>query len=359
MNKELHIKKIKWLQLIRTPGIGPVKFWKLLQQFETVDGAIASLKDPISQKSVEDELEKYHKKSIHLIASFENEFPESLKKLADCPPFISVRGNVSILSRANLAIVGARNASLGGKKLGYEFANDLGKMGFSIVSGLARGIDQSAHQGSLSTGTVAVLAGGVDCIYPPEHEKLYNEIIQKGAVISEMPLNVSPAAPLFPRRNRLIAALSQGVIVIEAAKNSGSLITADCALELGIDVFAVPGSPLDPRCLGSNSLLKQGAIFVESATDISEALGYRRQASVKDNVSTNSNSSGENLKDSLLDLKKRILMDLSQAPISIEELAQGYECTPPQLLSVLFELELEERVQRHPGNLFSLSPPKK
>ena len=359
MNKELLIKKIKWLQLIRTPGIGPIKFWKLLRQFDTVDQAVASLRGLVSQKSAEEELEKHYKKSIHLIAAFENEFPKRLKRLADCPPFISVRGQASLLNKPNLAIVGARNASLGGKKLAYEFANDLGKMGFSIVSGLARGIDKAAHQGSLSTGTVAVLAGGVDCLYPPEHEKLYNEIIEKGAVISEMPLNVSPAAPLFPRRNRLIAALSQGVIVIEAAKNSGSLITADCALELGVDVFAVPGSPLDPRCLGSNSLLKQGAVFVESATDISESLGYQRQIFSKDTVSTNQNLSKPNLKEDVSDLKQRILNDLSQTPIYIEELVQHYECSSPQLFSVLFELELSGDVQRHPGSLFSLSPPKK
>ncbi len=359
MNKELFIKKIKWLRLIRTPGIGPVKFWKLLRHFDDLDKAIGSLSNPISQKLVEDEWENHKKKSIHLIASFENEFPQNLKKLADCPPLISVRGNLSLLRNNNLAIVGARNASFGGKKLSYEFAQELGKTGFSIVSGLARGVDESAHQGSLSSGTIAVLAGGVDYIYPPEHEKLYNEIAASGAIISEMPLGTAPAAPLFPKRNRLIAALSQGVIVIEAAKNSGSLITAQCALELGIDVFSVPGSPLDPRCLGSNSLLKQGATLVESATDVLDSLGYQHQVLVKDPVSTNPSLFEENPKNTLPDLKKRLLDDLSQTPISIEELMQTYECPSPQLLSTLFELELEGWVQRHPGSLISLFPPKK
>ncbi len=357
MKKELLIKKIKWLQLIRSPGIGPAKFWKLLEYFGDVNKALASLSEQISQKSIEDELEKYQRKSIHLIAAFENEFPKKMKRLADCPPLISVRGNLSLLNSPSLAIVGARNASLGGKRLSYEFAHDLGKMGFAIVSGLARGVDESAHQGSLSSGTVAVLAGGVDYIYPPEHEKLYYEVVRNGVIISEMPLNVSPAASLFPKRNRLIAALSQGVTIIEAAKNSGSLITAQCALELGIDVFAVPGSPLDPRCRGSNFLLKQGAILVESAADVLGSLGYERQEFV--NSISSIDLPKKNLENELPNFKKRLLSELSQVPVSIEELIKNYGCSLPQLLSILLELELAGQVQRHPGNMISLSVSKK
>lgn len=345
--------KIKWLQLIRTPGIGPVKFWNLLKKYEDIERALEALNDPYSYAKAESEWSEHKKCGYHLIAAFEESYPSNLKRLNDYPPLISVRGNTNVLNRSAIAIVGARNASLGGRKLSFQFAKELGENDWVIVSGLARGIDEAAHKGSLVTGTIAVLAGGVDHIYPPEHECLYKDILQTGAIISEMPLGTSPSAPLFPRRNRLIAALSQGIVIVEAARKSGSLITADYALELGIDVFAVPGSPLDPRCQGSNALLKQGAIFIESASDILDVVGVldRTQQECANVMSTDYRSTSPN---ALSDVKKQILQDLTATSIPIEVLMIHYNFPPSELMSLLAELELEGLLLRHPGNSVSL-----
>jgi len=342
--------KIKWLQLIRTTGIGPIRFWQLLDQFGDIDLALETLKTHFSYAKAESEWQAHERKGYHLVAAFEKEYPEKLKRLRDHPPLLSVVGSLDSLQKPALAIVGARNASLGGRKLSFYFGQDVGKSGWAVVSGLARGIDEAAHRGALKTGTLAVLAGGADCIYPPEHESLYKEIVQTGgAIVSEMPLGMAPSAPLFPRRNRLIAALSQGVIIVEAAKGSGSLITADYALDLGIDVFAVPGSPLDPRCHGSNYLLKQGAILTESAADILAVAGTLNTADEK-----RPEAYVPVKKSNPLDIRKQILEDLTTVPTPIETLLESYDYPANQLLSLLSELELNGQVIRHPGNRFSL-----
>lgn len=353
MNASFDLTKIKWLQLIRTPGIGPVKFWNLLKKYEEIERAIETINDPYPFAKAEAEWAEHQKCGCHLIAAFEETYPNNLKHLNDYPPLISVRGEINALSKPSLAIVGARNASLSGRKLSFQFAKELGENGWVIVSGLARGIDEAAHKGSLNTGTIAVLAGGVDHIYPPEHESLYNDILQTGAIISEMPLGTSPSAALFPRRNRLIAALSQGVVIVEAARKSGSLITADYALELGIDVFAVPGSPLDPRCQGSNFLLKQGATFIESASDILDVVGVldRTQQECTNVTSTDYKPTHSN---ALSDIKKQILEDLTSVPTSIEILMNHYNYPASEFMSLLAELELEGLILRHPGNGVSL-----
>lgn len=353
MNASFDRIKIKWLQLIRTPGIGPVKFWNLLKKYEDIERAIETINDSYPYVKAEAEWFNHQKQGYHLIAAFEETYPNKLKQLNDFPPLISVKGNINVLNKQAIAIVGARNASLGGRKLSFHFAKALGEKGWVVVSGLARGIDEAAHKGSLKTNTIAVLAGGVDHIYPPEHESLYNEISQTGAIISEMPLGTSPSAALFPRRNRLIAALSQGVVIVEAARKSGSLITADYALELGIDVFAVPGSPLDPRCQGSNYLLKQGATFVESANDILDVVGVLgiTQPENSKTISTEYKPTHPN---ALSDIKKQILEDLTSIPTSIEILMNHYNYPANELMSLLAELELEGLLLRHPGNCVSL-----
>ncbi|MBY0461929.1 MAG: DNA-processing protein DprA [Alphaproteobacteria bacterium] len=353
MNTYFDQTKIKWLQLIRTQGIGPIKFWNLLKKYEDIERAIETLKDPYPYAKAEAELYEHQKRGYHLIAAYEENYPSRLKRLNDFPPLISVAGNIDSLGKPAIAIVGARNASLGGRKLSFHFAKGLGEKGWVIVSGLARGIDEAAHKGSLKTKTIAVLAGGVDHIYPPEHESLYKEILEDGAIISEMPLGTSPSASLFPRRNRLIAALSQGIVIVEAAYKSGSLITAEYALDLGIDVFAVPGSPLDPRCQGCNHLLKQGALLVQSASDILEVIG------ISDHPQTNAtDTTPAEYTPSILikpsDIKKQILEDLTTTPIPIEIFLENYNYPPGELMSLLAELELQGLLIRHPGNCVSL-----
>ena len=209
---------------------------------------------------------------VSLVALGEPDYPLRLQMIDDAPPLLAVRGKLSALALSMVAIVGARNASAAGVKFAERIARELGEAGFGIVSGLARGIDAGAHRASLATGTIAVLAGGHDHIYPPEHAGLAEAILAEGALISEMPLGWEPRARDFPRRNRLISGLSLGVVVIEAARRSGSLITARMALEQGREVFAVPGSPLDPRCEGSNGLLKQGATLVTEVADVTAVL---------------------------------------------------------------------------------------
>ena len=204
----------------------------------------------------------------HLIASCEPEFPPGLAALDPPPPMIAVLGDVPLLRREMVAIVGARNASALGRKFAFTLAQELAEAGLAVASGLARGIDTAAHEGALNGGTVAVLAGGVDIVYPPENQKLYDSIRAQGAIISEMRLGEAPQARHFPRRNRLISGLSRGLVVVEAAERSGSLITANYALEQGREIFAVPGSPLDPRARGANRLIREGATLTESAEDV-------------------------------------------------------------------------------------------
>jgi DNA processing protein len=255
-----------WLSVIRAKGIGAKTFWQLY--------ARDPLFPDVQTVNVSGEMQEHIDLGFSFCAGFGECYPEKLRSLIDAPPVFSYAGDVSLLQQPCIGIVGARNASPGGRRLAFEIAHELGKAGLVTVSGMARGIDGATHEGSIETGTIAILAGGVDIIYPPEHAKLYERLRgagddkPKGCVISEMPLGTAPGAPLFPRRNRIIAALCDGLVVIEAAAKSGTLITAMHAMELGRDVFVVPGSPLDPRSRGGNALIKQGAILVESAEDI-------------------------------------------------------------------------------------------
>jgi DNA processing protein len=273
----------------------------------------------------------------------------------DAPPLISVRGNPDVLARPQIAIVGSRNASAAGLKFAERMARALGAAGFAVVSGLARGIDAAAHRASLQTGTIAVLAGGHDCIYPAEHVELVEALVVDGAAISEMPLGWEPRAHDFPRRNRLISGLSIGVIIVEAARRSGSLITARMAGEQGREVFAVPGSPLDPRCEGTNGLLKQGAIPVTEASDVIAAiepiLGRGVQLTeirepAQDTLQTNSEPGADD--------RDRIVSLLGPTPVSIDDLVRLAQTTPAIVRAVLLELEIAGRIERHGAGLVSL-----
>ena len=272
-----------WVRLARTDTIGPVTFASLLARYpdvrEALDaaprlarrGGAKDLRIPSEAEAIA-EIDGLARIGGRLIASIEPDFPSGLAALEPPPPLISVIGHIPTLKREMVGIVGARNASALGIKFATRLATDLGNAGLVVVSGLARGIDHAAHTGSLETGTVAVVAGGIDVVYPPEHAALYNAIKARGAIVSEMPLGMAPLSRHFPRRNRLISGMARGVVVIEAAERSGSLITANYALEQGREVFAVPGSPLDPRAKGANRLIREGAALTESAEDVLAAL---------------------------------------------------------------------------------------
>lgn len=276
-------ERLQWIRLIRSERVGPITFHKLLERYGTAAAALGALPTLAkrggaprfrlcSKEDAAREYEALEKSGARLVAIVEEAYPPLLRHIEDAPPLLYVKGHVHLLTKRAIAIVGARNASVAGQRLAAQFAADLGKGGFLVVSGLARGIDAAAHQGALTTGTVAVVAGGVDIVYPKENADLYGALCAQGAVISEMPLGTRPQARHFPRRNRLISGLSRATLVVEASPKSGSLITARMALEQGRDVFAVPGAPQDPRAQGANQLIRDGAILARSAEDIFEVV---------------------------------------------------------------------------------------
>jgi DNA processing protein len=358
-----------WLRLIRTDSIGPIIFAGLLQRFGSAAAAIDALPDlarrsgrarPLSIPSrdkADDELAVLNRLGARLIASCEPNYPPALAALEDAPPLLTVRGKADILLKPTIALVGARNASANGIRFARMLAKDLGEAGFTVVSGLARGIDTGAHQGALATGTVAVMAGGVDIIYPLENDGLYGRILETGAAVSEMRCGLEPRAPHFPRRNRLISGLSQGVVVVEAALRSGSLITARLAGEQGREVFAVPGSPLDPRAHGTNDLLRQGATLTEGADDILRILAPGapfpiREAPVPalEIPPAGTPATGPELEIA----KTRIVEKLGINPVAVDEIIRQCHLSPATVLTVLLELELGGRLNRHPGNQVSM-----
>lgn len=353
--------KLFWLRLIRSEKVGPITFWQLLNRYGTAEQALNALSNLIkqgnhkhrltSQADAEKELKAHHKNGITLLPAYDAAFPQMLRALPDCPPFISVYGQLNILNQPTLGIVGARNSSLNGRQFAQRLAVDLGKAGWKIASGLARGIDRFAHQGALPYGTIAVVAGGVDIIYPPEHKGLYHSIAETGAVISEMPLSFFPGASHFPRRNRLISGLSRGVIVVEAAMKSGSLITARTTLEQGRELFVVPGSPLDPRCRGTNNLIRQGAGLVESAEDVLSMMNGPCVPGLRDDAAKPFTQPLDLNWDTL---EADVFQDLSPTPISLDSILGRHAVPPQTILTLMLEWELQGRIQRHPGNMVSL-----
>jgi DNA processing protein len=360
-------ERVAWLRLARTESIGPATFAALIARFsdvrEALDaaprlarrGGAKELRIP-TQTEAQIELEALARLGGRLLASVEPDYPAGLAALDPAPPLISVLGHVPLLKRDMVAMVGARNASALGIKFAANLAADLGAAGLVIVSGLARGIDHAAHRGTLETGTVAVLAGGVDSVYPPEHQNLYDEMKARGALVSEMPLGMAPLSRHFPRRNRLISGMARGVVVIEAAERSGSLITANYALEQGREVFAVPGSPLDPRSKGANRLIREGATLTESADDVLSALrpildhAFREPAHHRASSPSTNQAAMEQEADRV---RLQVEEKLGPAPVEIDEIIRQSGATPAAVLTVLLELELAGRVQRHPGNRVS------
>ncbi len=355
-------ERLARLRLIRSDTIGTKTFWDVIERFGSACAAIPAWRSLtrasekprplIALDAVRREFEDLTAAGGTLIACGEPGYPPALAALEQPPPLLSVRGSHELLTRDMVAIVGARNASALGVRFAREMAADLGAAGFVIASGLARGIDTAAHKGGLATGTCAVMAGGVDIVYPPENKSLYEEIVATGVVVSEMPFGFQPTAQHFPRRNRIISGLARGVVVVEATMNSGSLITARLAGEQGRDVFAVPGSPLDPRAKGTNGLLRQGAILTESAEDVLSAL----QPSLATPPTVPAKEpKGTIGRDETSGLKNEILQRLGPAPVEIDELVRQIGASPAAVAAALLDLEFEGQVARHPGQKVALS----
>jgi len=359
-------ERLDRLRLIRSENVGPVTFRALLRRFGSARAAVAALPElarrggrsaplrvcPTAQ--AEQELSAADRIGARLLATDDADYPEALAAIYDAPPLLYVRGDTALLRRKAVAIVGARNASANGRRLAEDIARELGAAGFVVVSGLARGIDHAAHRGSLDSGTVAAVAGGIDVAYPPDNEELQRDIAARGALVAEMPPGTVPQGKHFPRRNRLISGLSLGVLVIEAAVQSGSLITARLALEQGREVLAVPGSPLDPRCRGTNNLLRQGATLAEGAADVIAALEGMAGAALRAE-SQNGLQLSEIATDSPSDDTLRAVQELlGPAPVMVDELIRQCHLSAPAVRAVLLELELAGRLERHPGNRVSL-----
>lgn len=362
-------EKLARLRLIRTENVGPITYYRLMQRFGTAERALQALPEmakrgggkkdlaPYSKSAAEDEIAQAEKFGAQIIVQGEAAYPALLAETEDAPPVLTVLGNPALLSRPALGVVGARNASLSGRKIAADFSARVGQAGFVIVSGLARGIDSAAHAAALPTGTVAVVAGGIDVIYPRENEGLYRELAAKGAVVAESPFGTEPLARHFPRRNRIISGLSLGVLVVEAAAQSGSLITARMALEQNREVFAVPGSPLDPRAGGANSLLKDGAHVTTSPDDILQVLGRLRLQPLREPAGAGFDAGPD---DSPVHaeipeaLRLKVLENLNPTPISIDDIIRELQAPVGHILTILLELELAGRIERQAGNKVNL-----
>jgi DNA processing protein len=381
-------EKIDWLQLCRSGGVGPQTFAKLLSRFGSARRALEELprlaRDAGGEErwrccrrdEAEAELAAIAELGCLLLAKDEPGYPGRLAEIADPPPLLIVRGQAGLLERPAVAVVGARNASANGRVFAHGLARELAAAGLLVVSGLARGIDTAAHEGALAAGapTLAVIASGVDVAYPADNAELMERIAGSGAIVSERPLGAVPQARHFPRRNRLISGLSLGVVVVEAAPQSGSLITARLAAEQGREVMAVPGSPLDPRHRGTNQLLRDGATLVESAADVVAALGplapspERRptRPAVAPAIASSPSTPARPARTATAqpspepgsigaDLIGRVRERLGPEPLLVDELIRQCQASTAEVQQALLELELDGRLERHPGNRVSLA----
>lgn len=356
-------ERLARLRLIRSENVGPVTFRHLLLRFGSALRALEALPDLAARgglkrriavgslKAAETELKAARKAGATLLFLGAADYPASLAELEDAPPVLFSRGHLHLLEKPMVAMVGARNASAAGRRMAATLAQDLGAAGYVIASGLARGIDGVAHAASLATGTVAVLAGGLDVVYPPEHQSLYDQIAGQGVLLAEAPWGTEPQARHFPRRNRIISGLALGVVVVEASLRSGSLITAKFAADQGREVLAVPGSPLDPRSAGANKLIKDGAQLVETADDVIQALAAvaTRQIKEPDLFWTPTATMAAEADD--IERARAALSELlGPTPTPIDELIRAADTPPGAVLTVLLELELAGQIERQPGN---------
>lgn len=357
-------EKLAWLRLIRSDSIGPVTFWALMERFGGAAAAVRAIpglalrggaRRPITlagEQACAEEIARGEAFGARLTGFGEMGYPEALARLDPAPPLIWVKGNREVLQRPSVAVVGARNASALGRRFASQIAAELGAAGFSVASGLARGIDAAAHEGATKTGTIAVMAGGLDRIWPPENGKLSEDLQEFGCLLSEMPMGLEAQARHFPRRNRLIAGVSLGVVVVEAALHSGSLITARYAVEANREVFAVPGSPLDPRARGSNDLIRQGATLTEGIDDIVQVLSpslvrAMRPAPPPPAPLIPLDAEGDPR------LQAKLAELLGPAPTDIDDLVRQTGAPAAAVSAALLELEVAGRITRHPGRQVS------
>jgi DNA processing protein len=404
-------ERLDWLRLIRSENIGPRTFWALIEHYGSAARALAVLPElarrggamrsikVASKAEAKREMDELAKLGGAFLAHGEADYPSLLAAVDTAPPLIAVRGELAVLQRPMVAIVGSRNASAAGLALTERLARGLAEAGLVVVSGLARGIDSRAHQATLESGTVAVLPGGQDRVYPSENAALLERICDKGAALSEMPLGWEPRGRDFPRRNRIVAGLAHGTLVVEAARRSGSLITARLANEQGREVFAVPGSPLDPRAEGTNDLLKQGATLCTEAKDVIDAIapllekaagekppsGLRapkaddqfawdheylfgdgierdplsaamaRDAAERDEAARQARNARELAEaPSTADIGGRVAHFLGPSPVGIDDIVRAIGAPARDVQQAVLELELAGRLVRHGGNLVSL-----
>jgi len=364
-------QRFDWLRLVRSENVGPRTFRALITNCGGARAALNALPDlarrggagrPIrvaSNEEIEKELIAARKLGVRFVALGEPDYPPALQEIYSAPPILALRGRAEALRKAAVAIVGSRNASAAGLTFADRLARGLGHAGYVIVSGLARGIDQRAHLASLETCAVGVLAGGHAKPYPSDAVPLMERMVESGALVSEMPIEWEPRGRDFPRRNRIVSGLALGIVVVEAARGSGSLITARFALEQNRQVFAVPGSPLDERCRGGNQLIRQGAILVESAADVNEQLsGFGPPPGPFEAPTPILHVEGPEESNTLEELPVSAISEverrLGPSPVPVDELGRQCQLSPPFLRMTLLELELAGRLQWHPGNRVSL-----
>ncbi len=351
------------LRLIRSENIGPVTYFQLLARFGSAQAAIDAIPDLAARgggraprlaarAQVEREIETVGRLGARYLFLGQGLYPPLLAELETAPPALIVKGHLTLLDKPAIAMVGARNASAAACRFARQLAQALGQAGAAVVSGLARGIDTAAHDGSLETGTIAVIAGGIDVSYPPENEERQRAIAERGLLVAEQPPGVEPRARHFPYRNRIIAGLAHGTVVVEAAPKSGSLITARYATEFGREVMAVPGSPLDPRAQGCNQLIREGATLVQNANDVLEAIGPWNMKPLRQ--PDRGFAGAQAPADAEEQDRLRVAGLLSAAPVPVDELVRQSGLAPAVVQTVLLELELAGRLDRHAGGRVSL-----
>jgi DNA processing protein len=352
------------LRLIRTPGIGPIAFRQLLMRFGTARDALAAIPDLArrgrgsapklcSVDAAEREIAAVERLGARFLSIGQGLYPRALSELENAPPLITAKGRLELLDRPMVAIVGARNASAAACRFARGLAHELGREGVTVVSGLARGIDTAAHDGSIDEGTIAVIAGGIDVVYPPENAARQRDIAERGLVLAEMAPGTEPRARHFPYRNRIIAGLSAGTVVVEAAPRSGSLITARLAAEVGREVMAVLGSPLDPRAQGCNGLIRDGATLIQNAADVIEAV--RPTLGQLASPRASFEPAPEPI-DPDPDLRSEIESLLGPSPVLVDEIVRQSGAPAGAVQLVLLELDLAGRLDRHAGGKVSLNP---
>ena len=364
-NTEMQDGRIEWIRLSRIKGVGPKTFWDLISAFSNPAKAIDYIfrvhqrhkkQEPELPRvqEIEDELEMCLKMGVNVILGCDESYPLLLREIPDRSPILMAKGNMELLNNPKtIAVVGSRNAAANAIEFTKEIVKELGKAGYVVISGLAKGIDAAAHHAALETGTIGVVAGGVDIIYPLQNTQLHHLMYEKGLVISEAPLSSPPLSKHFPKRNRIIAGISQGVALMQATEKSGTIITAKIAMSYGRRVFAVPGPPFDPMYSGSNQMIRRGATFITSAEDIIKVLeeGGRQPCLIKENTGPKMLLYGNEANDKLIQqYLGQVWEGICYTPISLEKLSENVGL--PMLLVnwIVIELEILGKAQRLYGN---------